>query len=43
MPKPELFSSSFEAVTVDSEGNEKKFDFDQSEFYHGYLKGLYCF
>ena len=39
MPKPDLFSTDFETVTVDSKGNEKKFSFSQNEFYQGYLKG----
>ena len=41
VPKPEIFSNNFRAVTIDSKGNEKSFDFDQHEFYHGYLKGTF--
>ncbi|XP_046854378.1 ADAM 17-like protease [Xenia sp. Carnegie-2017] len=39
IPRPELFSQNFEAVTVGSDGTEKEFKVNKNDFYHGYVKG----
>lgn len=39
IPRPELFSQNFKAVTVGSDGTEKEFKVNKNDFYHGYVKG----
>lgn len=40
MPKPELFSEHFKAVTVDENGTETEFMVNKNDFYRGYVIGV---